>query len=140
MVINLSLFKIQLENGELYKSKGGRVQHYRSTEKAEAKIKKLGEIAAGATVIESKARSAAVKIENLEEIATDTEAAKVTNDKTRTAKTENPDESAPDTKNVKVSKTKKAAKTEKPVEFVTDAEAAKDTIGKTKKAKKNKNT
>ena len=40
MVINLSLFKIQLENGELYKSsKGGRFQHYKSQEKAEAKLK-----------------------------------------------------------------------------------------------------
>jgi hypothetical protein len=42
LVINLSLFKIQLQNGEFYKSKSGRVQHYKSTEKASAKIEKLG--------------------------------------------------------------------------------------------------
>jgi hypothetical protein len=122
LVKNLTMYKIQLENSEFYKSKSGRVQHYRSTEKAEAKIKKIGEIAIGAIVVESKARTVAVN-------------------------TENPEEIAPDTKVVKVSKTKKAAKAEKPEEivtdpgeFVTDAEAEKDTIGKTKKAKKNKKT
>jgi hypothetical protein len=52
LVINLSMFKIQLENGEFYKSKGGRVQHYVSEEKANAKIAKLGEIASGAKVVE----------------------------------------------------------------------------------------
>ncbi len=46
------MFKIQLENGEFYKSKSGRVQHYKSIEKAEAKIQKLGEIAAGAKAVE----------------------------------------------------------------------------------------
>ena len=146
MVINLSLYKIQFENGELYKSsKGGRVQHYKSQEKAEAKIKKLGDIALNAIAIESKARTSTAKAEIPEEIATDTatapdeiitdaEAAKVTKDKAR------PEGNAHETKTVKVSKTKKAAKAEKPDEFVTDAEAAKDTIGKTKKAKKNKKT
>jgi hypothetical protein len=47
------MFKIQLENGEFYKSNSGkRVQHYASTEKAEAKIAKLGEIASGAKAVE----------------------------------------------------------------------------------------
>jgi hypothetical protein len=115
------MFKIQLENGEYYASKRGRVQHYRSTEVASDKIKKLGEIAIGAIVVESKTRTLATKIKN-------------------------PEENATETKVLKVSKTKKAAKAEKPevvtypVEFVTDAEAAKDTIGKTKKVKKNKKT
>jgi hypothetical protein len=54
LVINLSMFKIQLENGEFYKSsKGSRVQHYVSEEKATAKIVKLGEIASS---IENKRR------------------------------------------------------------------------------------
>lgn len=34
--------KIQFENGEFYKSKNGRVQHYKSIEKAQAKVEKLG--------------------------------------------------------------------------------------------------
>jgi hypothetical protein len=120
LVKNLTMYKIQLENSEFYKSKSGRVQHYRSMEKADAKIKKLGDIGTGATVIESKAR---------------------------TARTVNPEENATDTKIVKVRRTKKTAKVENPDErvtapdeFVTEAEAAKETVGKTKKAKKNKKT
>jgi hypothetical protein len=58
LVIKLSMFKIQLENGEFYKSNSGkRVQHYASTEKAEAKIAKLGEIASGAKVVECIAKT-----------------------------------------------------------------------------------
>jgi hypothetical protein len=74
-VINLSLFKIQLENSEFYKSKNARVQHYKSSEKAAAKIEKLGEIATGAIVVESKTRK-------LEKIATDT---KIVRGKTKKA-------------------------------------------------------
>ena len=90
MVINLSLYKIQLENGELYKSsKGGRVQHYKSQEKAEAKIKKLGDIAAGATVVESKAKTVATtEIKNSEENTTDSKVVKVSKAKKASAKTE----------------------------------------------------
>jgi len=110
----MSLFKIKLENGELYKSsKGGRVQHYMSQEKAEAKIKKLGDIAVGATVVESKARTSAAKI----------------------AKTENPEEIATDIKVAKVSRKKSAAKAKK-----TDATDVKVASSKAKKAKKNKKT
>jgi len=110
LVINLSLFKIQLENNELYKSsKGGRVQHYKSQEKAEAKIKKLGDIALNAIAIESKPRTIAIK-------------------------TVNPEEIVPETKVEKVSKTKKAsAKAKKTEEGATDEKIAR---GKTKKAKK----
>jgi hypothetical protein len=47
------MFKIQLKNGEFYKSKSGqRVQHYETIEKANAKIERLGEIAAGAKAVE----------------------------------------------------------------------------------------
>lgn len=46
------MFKILLENGEFYKSKNGRVQHYKSIEKADAKIQKIGEIASGAKAVE----------------------------------------------------------------------------------------
>lgn len=46
------MFKIQLENGEFYKSKSARVQHYETIEKAETKIQKFGEIAAGAKAVE----------------------------------------------------------------------------------------
>jgi hypothetical protein len=106
LVKNLTMFKIQLENKEFYKSKSGRIQHYRSTEKAEAKIKKLGEIAVGAIAVESKARTAVVK-------------------------TINPEEIVPETKVVKVSKVKKAlAKAKKTEDGATDAS------GKTKKPKK----
>ena len=56
------MFKIQFENGEFYKSsKKGRIQHYRSMEKAEAKIQKLGDIATGAIVVECKAKTVASK-------------------------------------------------------------------------------
>lgn len=48
------MFKIQLANDEFYKSKSGRVQHYKSNEKAVAKIEKLGEIAVGAKAVECK--------------------------------------------------------------------------------------
>ena len=112
MVINLSLYKIQLENGELYKSsKGGRVQHYKSQEKAEAKIKKLGDIALNAIVIESKARTIAVKTENPEEIVPETKVEKVSRKKSAT-KAEKSDETATDEKvaSVKAKKTKKAKK------------------------------
>jgi len=103
MVINLSLYKIQLENGELYKSsKGGRVQHYKSQEKAEAKIKKLGEIALNAIVVESKARTVAVKTENREEITPDIKVVKV-------SKAKKTDETATDEK-VTCGKAKKPKK------------------------------
>jgi hypothetical protein len=46
------MFKIQLENGEFYKSKSGRIQHYKSIEKSDAKLLKLGEIATGAKSVE----------------------------------------------------------------------------------------
>ncbi len=47
------MFKIQLENGEFYKSKSGqRVQHYATVELAKAKIERLGEIASGAKAVE----------------------------------------------------------------------------------------
>ena len=111
-MINLSLFKIQLENGEFYKSsERGRIQHYRSTEKAEAKIKKLGEIAIGAIVVESEARTVAVKITNPEEIVPDTKVEKVSRKKSAT-KAEKSDENATDEKvaSVKAKKTKKAKK------------------------------
>lgn len=52
------MFKIQLQNGEFYKSKRGRVQHYKSNEKAVAKIDKLGEIAAGAKAVECEGKKA----------------------------------------------------------------------------------
>jgi hypothetical protein len=53
------MFKIQLENGEFYKSKNGqRVQHYVSEEKADAKIQKLGEIASGAKAVECEGKKA----------------------------------------------------------------------------------
>ena len=61
MVIKLSLFKIQFENGELYKSKSGRVQHYKSIEKAVAKIEKLGEIAIGAKAVECRNKTKKAK-------------------------------------------------------------------------------
>ena len=80
------MFKIQLENSEFHKSKSGRVQHYKSNEKALAKIDKLGEIAAGAIVVESKARK-------LEKIATDTKIVRSKTKKTG-AKAEKSDESA----------------------------------------------
>jgi hypothetical protein len=58
LVINLSMFKIQLENGEFYKSKGGRVQHYGTIEKADAKIQRLGEIASGAKAVKCEGKKA----------------------------------------------------------------------------------
>jgi hypothetical protein len=83
------MFKIHLANGEYYASKAGRIQHYRSIDRANAKIQKLGEIAAGAIVVECKVKTAAMK--------------------------EKPKETVPETKIPKVSKTKKAApKPEKP--------------------------
>jgi hypothetical protein len=63
LVIKLSMFKIQLENGEFYKSsKGNRVQHYVSEEKATAKIAKLGEIASGAKVVECSTKTKNSKV------------------------------------------------------------------------------
>ena len=61
MVIKLSMFKIQLENGEFYKSKSGRVQHYKSIEKTDAKIQKLGEIASGAKAVECSTKTKTAK-------------------------------------------------------------------------------
>ncbi len=46
------MYKIQLENGEFYKSNSGRVQHYQTIEKTDAKIQRLGEIASGAKAVE----------------------------------------------------------------------------------------
>jgi hypothetical protein len=54
-------------------------------EKADARIKKLGDIGTGATVIESKVRTAASKTENPEEIATDTKVLKVSKAKKTSA-------------------------------------------------------
>jgi hypothetical protein len=71
------MFKIQLQNGEFYKSQRGRVQHYKSTEKASAKIYKLGDIASGATVVESKAK----KIDPLDESATEAKVVKISKSK-----------------------------------------------------------
>jgi hypothetical protein len=86
------MFKIQLDDG-FFKNKSGRIQHFSNKEKANAKIQKLGEIAAGATVIESKARTTTAKTEKPKEIATDT---KIVRGKTKKAavKSEKPDESA----------------------------------------------
>ena len=109
LVKNLTMFKIQLENNEFYKSKSGRVQHYRSTEKAEAKIKKLGEIAIGAIVVESEARTVAVKITNPEEIVPDTKVEKVSKTKKASAKAKKTEEGATDEKVASV-KAKKAKK------------------------------
>jgi hypothetical protein len=106
LVINLSMFKIHLENGEFYKSKSGRVQHYKSNEKADAKIKKLGNNASSATVIECKARTTTSKTEKLEENATDTEVVKSGKSKKLAAKSEKPDESATDATDAKVAKGK----------------------------------
>ena len=103
MVKNLTMYKIQFENVEFYKSKSGRVQHYRSTEKAEAKIKKLGDIATGATVVESKARTSAVKTE---EIVPEIKVEKVSKKKT-SAKAKKKDEGATEA-SVKTKKSKKA--------------------------------
>jgi hypothetical protein len=64
LVIKLSMFKIQFENGEFYKSKSGRVQHYKSMEKADAKIVKLGEIAAGAKAVECECKKARVVVKS----------------------------------------------------------------------------
>ena len=77
------MFKIKLENGEYFKNNSGRTQHYRSIEKTDAKIHKLGEIATGATVVECKARTAAAKTEK--ENAFDT---KVVSSKSKKAKPE----------------------------------------------------
>jgi hypothetical protein len=66
LVINLSMFKIQLANGEFYKNNSGRVQHYKSNEKAAAKIERLGDIASDAKAIEcegKKAKAVVVKTE-----------------------------------------------------------------------------
>jgi len=90
LVKNLTLFKIQLENGEFYKSNSVRVQHYQSKEKAAAKIEKLGEIAAKAIVVESKARTTAAKIDKLEEKASDAKVPKVKTTKKAAVKPEKP--------------------------------------------------
>jgi hypothetical protein len=88
------MFKIQLADGEFYKSsKKGRIQHYTTKEQADAKIAKLGDIAAGATVVESKARTAAAKTEKSEETASDAKAVKVSKTKKASAKPEKTDES-----------------------------------------------
>ncbi|MDO8727150.1 MAG: hypothetical protein Q7J35_13860 [Candidatus Methanoperedens sp.] len=54
------MYKIQLENGDFYKSKSGRIQHY-SLEKAETKIQKLGEIASGAKAVECSTKTKSTK-------------------------------------------------------------------------------
>jgi len=82
------MFKIQLENGEFYKSKSGRIQHYKTIEKTDAKIQKLGEIAAGVKVVECKAKTAVTK-EETKEIASDTKV-KVIKKKKAVSKPEKP--------------------------------------------------
>ncbi len=88
------MFKIQLRNGEFFKNKSARVQHYKSSEKAAAKIEKLGEIAIGAIVVESKARTTATKIDKLEEKASDAKVLKVSKTKKATSKPEKLDKGA----------------------------------------------
>ena len=78
------MFKIQLQNGEYYASKRGRVQHYGTMEKAAAKIKKLGDIATDAIVVECKARTTVAKIDKLEE-KTDVKAIKAAKAKKKPA-------------------------------------------------------
>ena len=82
------------------------MQHYRSTEKTEAKIKKLGDIALNVIVVESKARTIAVKTENYEEIVPETKVEKVSKKKT-SAKAKKKDEGATEA-SVKTKKPKKA--------------------------------
>jgi hypothetical protein len=93
------MFKIQLQNGEFYKNKSARVQHYKSNKKAAAKIEKLGEIAIGAIVVESKARTTTAKIDKIEE-KTDVKAVKAK--KKAASKPEKPDKST----NIKTKKNK----------------------------------
>jgi len=100
LVIKLSMFKIQLENGEIYKNKSSRVQHFNSDEKAKTKIDKLGDIASGAIVVECKARTTTTA---------KTKAVKVSKAKKAAAKAEKPAESATDEKVVS-NKAKKAKK------------------------------
>ncbi len=59
------MFKIQLENGEFFKNKSGRVQHYKTTEKADAKIQRLGDVASDAKAVEciAKTKSAEEPVE-----------------------------------------------------------------------------
>ena len=84
------------------------MQHYRSTEVASAKITKLGDIGTGAKVVESKARTSAVKIE---EIVPENKVEKVSKKKA-SAKAKKKDEGATDPK-VAGGKTKKAKKPKK---------------------------
>lgn len=97
------MYKIQLQNGEFYKNKNARVQHYKSNEKATAKIEKLGEIAAGAIVVESKART--VKKKKLEVKASDAKVIKNGKAKKAAFKPEKP-ASGKTKKNKKVSSPK----------------------------------
>jgi hypothetical protein len=78
-------------------------------EKADAKIKKLGEIAIGAIVVESEARTVAVKITNPEEIVPDTKVEKVSKAKKASAKAKKTEEGASGEK-VASSKAKKPKK------------------------------
>ena len=84
------MFKIQLANNEYHASKRGRVQHFKNIEKADAKIQKLGEIAAGATVVECKVKTAASAKEETKEIASETKIPKVSKTKKASAKAKKP--------------------------------------------------
>jgi hypothetical protein len=103
LVINLTMFKIQLQNGEFFKNASGRIQHYRSNTKASAKIEKLGDAASGATVVESKAKKAAVEAEKLDESPTECKVVKI--GKSKKAKAEKASEDM-----VATGKAKKAKK------------------------------
>ncbi len=81
------MFKIQLQNGEFFMNKSGRIQHYKSEDKTKAKIEKLGEIATGAIVVKSKARTTTAKIDKLEEKASETKAPKEKKSDIKTRKT-----------------------------------------------------
>lgn len=90
------MFKIQLQNGEFFMNKSARVQHYKSEEKAKAKIEELGEIASGVTVVESKARTTTAKTEK--ETTSETKVVKVVKTKKAAVKSENPASSKDKTK------------------------------------------
>lgn len=87
------MFKIQLADG-FYQNKSGRIQHFSTKAKADAKIEKLGEIATGAIIVECKDKTVASKTENPEETATVTKVVKVNKAKTASAKLEKPIETA----------------------------------------------
>lgn len=54
------MFKIQLADGEIFKNDSGRVQHYKTIEKADAKISRLG--VSGAIAVECIAKTKSVKV------------------------------------------------------------------------------